>query len=96
MAYGLKASSCHPLMFCDQVYSHYSDSDKDTDWFNKWYIITGYNDISATIKGNVSDVTYIDFQLQAKRGDKFLCFILFINSRNCSYLCNQMFSCDGV
>ena len=29
------------------------------------------------IKGNESDVGNIDFELQAKRGDKFLCFALF-------------------
>ena len=29
------------------------------------------------IKGNESDVRNIDFELQAKRGDKFLCFTLF-------------------
>ena len=31
------------------------------------------------IKGNVSDVGNIDFELQAKRGDKFLSFTLFLN-----------------
>ena len=31
------------------------------------------------IKGNESDVENIDFELQAKRGDKFLCFTLFFN-----------------
>ena len=31
------------------------------------------------IKGNDSDVGNIDFELQAKRGDEFLCFILFLN-----------------
>ena len=30
-------------------------------------------------KGNESDVGNIDFELQAKRGDKFLCFTLFLN-----------------
>ena len=29
------------------------------------------------IKGNESDVGNIDFELQAERGDKFLCFTLF-------------------
>ena len=36
------------------------------------------------IKGNESDVGNIDFELQAKRGDKFLCFTLFLNSKKCS------------
>ena len=31
------------------------------------------------IKGNESDVGNIDFELQAKRGGKFLCFTLFLN-----------------
>ena len=31
------------------------------------------------IKGNESDVGNTDFELQAKRGDKFLCFILLLN-----------------
>ena len=31
------------------------------------------------IKGNESDVGNIDFELQAKRGDKFLCFTLILN-----------------
>ena len=31
------------------------------------------------IKGNESDVGNIDFELQAKIGDKFLCFTLFLN-----------------
>ena len=41
------------------------------------------------IKWNESDVGNIDFELQAKRGDKFLCLTLFLNLKN-SYLCNQM------
>ena len=44
------------------------------------------------IKGNESDVGNIDFELQAKRGNKFLCFTLFLNLKNCSYLCNQVSS----
>ena len=31
------------------------------------------------IKGNEPDVGNIDFELQAKTGDKFLCFTLFLN-----------------
>ena len=31
------------------------------------------------IKGNESDVGNIDFELQTKRGDKFLSFTLFLN-----------------
>ena len=46
--------------------------------------------ICDMIKGNESDVGNIDFELQATRGDKFLCFTLFLNLKNCSYLCNQM------
>ena len=46
--------------------------------------------ICDMIKGNESDVGNIDFELQAKRGDEFLCFSLFLNLKNCSYLCNQM------
>ena len=42
------------------------------------------------IKGNESDVGNFDFKLQAKRGDKFLCFTLFLNLKNCSYFWNQM------
>ena len=41
------------------------------------------------IKGNESYVGNIDFELQAKRVDKFLCFTLFLNLKNCSYLCNH-------
>ena len=41
------------------------------------------------IKGNESDVGNIDFELQAKRGDKFLYFTLFLTLKNCSYRCNQ-------
>ena len=33
------------------------------------------------IKGNESDVGNINIELQAKIGDKFLCFILFLNIR---------------
>ena len=33
------------------------------------------------IKGNESDVKNIGFELQAKRGDKFLCFTLFLIQR---------------
>ena len=43
------------------------------------------------IKGNESDVGNIDFELQAKRVDKFLCFPLFLKLKNHSYLWNQMF-----
>ena len=35
--------------------------------------------ICDMIKGNESDVGNIDFKLQAKRGDKFLCFTFFLN-----------------
>ena len=31
------------------------------------------------IKGNESDIRNIDFEVQTKRGDKFLCFTLFLN-----------------
>ena len=34
------------------------------------------------IKGNESDVVNVDFELQAKRGDKFLCFTLFLKLKN--------------
>ena len=46
------------------------------------------NNICDMIKGNESDVGKIDFELQAKRGDKFLCFTLFLNLKKCPYLCN--------
>ena len=53
-------------------------------------LATGVNNCDM-IKGNESDVGNIDFELQAKRGNKFLCFTLFLNLKNnCSYLCNQM------
>ena len=52
--------------------------------------------ICDMIKGNESDVRNVDFELQAKRGDIFLCFTLFLNLKNCSYLCNQMSDWDGV
>ena len=48
------------------------------------------------IKGNDSDVGNIDFELQAKKGDKFLCFTLLFELTNCSCLCNQMSGWDGV
>ena len=47
-------------------------------------------------QGNESDVGNIDFELQPKKGDKFLCFTLFLNVKNCSYLCNQMSDWDGI
>ena len=46
------------------------------------------NNICDMIKGNESDVGKIDFELQAKRGDKFLCFTLFLNLKKCPYLRN--------
>ena len=58
--------------------------------------ISKLNAICDMIKRNESDVRNIDFELQAKRGDKFLCFTLFLNLKNCSYLCNHMSDCDGV
>ena len=54
-----------------------------------------YN-ICDMIKGNELDVGNIDLELQAKRGDKFLCFTLFLNLKNCSYLCNQILDWDAV
>ena len=48
------------------------------------------------IKGNESYVANIDFELYAKTDDTFLCFTLFWNSKNCSYLLNQMSDCNGV
>ena len=35
------------------------------------------------IKGNELDVGNTDFELQAKTGDTFLCFSLFLNLKNC-------------
>ena len=63
-----------------------------------WYIlhylfIFGICDM---IKGNESDVRNIDFELEAKKGEKLLCFTLFFELTNCSYLCNQMSGWDGV
>ena len=52
--------------------------------------ISGKLRICDMIKGNESDVGNIDFELQAKRGDKFLSFTLFLDLKNCSYLCNRM------
>ena len=52
--------------------------------------------ICEMIKGNELDVGNIDFELQAYRGDKFLCFTLFLNFKECSYLRNQMSDWDGV
>ena len=52
--------------------------------------------MSDMIKENESDVRNIDFELHAKRGDKFLFFTLFFNLKKCSYLCNQMSDWDGV
>ena len=52
--------------------------------------------ICDMIKGNESDVGNTDFELQAKRGDKFLCFTLFLKLKNCSYLGNQMSDSDGI
>ena len=46
--------------------------------------------ICDMIKGNESDVGNIDFELQAKRGDIFVYFMLFLNLKNCSYRCNHM------
>ena len=48
------------------------------------------------IKGNESDVRNIDFELQAKRDDKFCSFTLFLKLKNCSYLWNQMSDWDGI
>ena len=48
------------------------------------------------IEGNESDVGNIDSELQAKTADKCLCFILFLTSKNWSYLCNHMSDVDGV
>ena len=47
-------------------------------------------------RGNKSDVWNIDFELFTKRGDKFLCFTMVRNIKDCSYLCNQMSDWDGV
>ena len=46
--------------------------------------------IGDMIKRNYSDVENIDFELQALKGGKFLCFTLFLNFKKSSYLCNQM------
>ena len=52
--------------------------------------------ICDMIKGNESDVANIDFELKAETDDIFLCFKMFWNSKNCSYLLNQMSDCNGV
>ena len=62
--------------------------------------ISDFNPLSKIIcdmiKGNESDVENINFELQAKRGDKFLCFTLFLKLKNCSCLQNQMSDWDGI
>ena len=42
--------------------------------------------ICDMIKGNESNVGNIDLELKAKKGDKFLCFTLFLDLENCSYI----------
>ena len=54
------------------------------------------HNICDMIKGNESDAGNFDFELQAKRGDKFLCFTLFLKLKNCSYLRNHMSDWDGI
>ena len=44
--------------------------------------------IGDMIKGDESDVRNIDFELQAKRVDKFLCLTIFLKLKYCSYFCN--------
>ena len=39
--------------------------------------------ICDMIKGNESDVGNSDFELQVKKGGKFLCFTLFLNLKKC-------------
>ena len=46
--------------------------------------------ICDMIKGNESDIGNIDFELQGQKGDKFLCFSLFLNFKEYSCLHNQM------
>ena len=76
-------------------------------WSDSWCLWTGYHigkncatgymmNKCDMIKGNESDVGNIDFELQAKRGDQFLCFSLFLNFEECSYLRNQIPDWDGV
>ena len=52
------------------------------------YIYVKY--ICDMIKGNELDVGNIGFELQAKTGEKHLCFILFFTSKNWSYICNHI------
>ena len=47
-------------------------------------IICAISHICDMIKGNESDVGNTDFELQAERGDKFLCFTLFGNFKEVS------------
>ena len=51
--------------------------------------------ICNRIKGNEFNVANIDFELYTEKGDKFLRFTLFKKSKNCPYLCNWMFDCNG-
>ena len=51
------------------------------------------NNISDVIKEKELDVANIAFELQAKIGDKFLCFTLCRKIKIFSYLCNQISNC---
>ena len=48
------------------------------------------------IKENESDVLNIDYELQAKIGDKFFMFHVILTPKKCPYLCNQIFKSDGI
>ena len=41
------------------------------------------------IKRNEMDIANIEYELQAERCDKFLCFTLFLNFKNYPYPCDQ-------
>ena len=46
--------------------------------------------------GNKRDVGNIDFELQDKRDDQFLCLTLFFNLKNWIYLCKKMSNSCGI
>ena len=48
------------------------------------------------IKQNQSEVGNIDFKIEPNKAENVFCFLSFVASFNCSYLCNQLTNFNGV
>ena len=61
----------------------------------KTFLLRHWTEIVGVIKQNQSEVGNIDFKIEPNKTENVFCFLLFLASFNCSYICNQLTNFNG-